>query len=209
MTFKIPDLPYNRKALEPHVSEETLNYHYGKHHAGYCDKLNKLAAGTPYEKMSLEEVIRKSFEKEDMGVFNNAAQTWNHTFLWNSMSPDSDGVPRGSLKGRIEEKFGGLDGFRKRFKEAAVGQFGSGYVWLVADGSSVDIISTPNAHTPLTGSRVPLLNFDVWEHAYYLDYRNERDRFTDAFLEHLINWEFAQANFDAIQADRGKASGTR
>jgi Fe-Mn family superoxide dismutase len=209
MTFQIPDLPYERNALEPHVSAETLNYHYGKHHKGYCDKLNKLAAGTPYEKMPLEEVIRKSFEKEDMGVFNNAAQTWNHTFLWNSMSPDSDGVPRGSLASRIDEVFGGLDEFRTRFKEAAVGRFGSGYVWLVSDGRDLEIISTPNAHTPLTSSRAPLLTLDVWEHAYYLDYQNERDRFTEAFLEHLANWEFAQANFDAIQAGSGRASGTR
>lgn len=208
MTFQIPDLPYERNALEPHVSAETLNYHYGKHHKGYCDKLNKLAAGTPYEEMPLEEVIRKSFEK-DTAVFNNAAQTWNHTFLWNSMSPDSDGVPRGSLAARIDEVFGSLDGFRTRFKEAAVGRFGSGYVWLVSDGRDLEIISTPNAETPLTSPRTPLLTLDVWEHAYYLDYQNERDRFTEAFLEHLANWEFAQANFDAIKAGSDRASGTR
>lgn len=198
MTFTIPDLPYERNALEPHMSRETLDYHFGKHHQGYCNKLNALAKGTPYETMSLEEVIRSSFEKEDTGVFNNAAQTWNHTFLWNSMSPDSNGTPRGSLAARIDESFGSLDAFRQRFKEASVGQFGSGYVWLVADGYKLDIISTANAHTPLTSSKVPLLTLDVWEHAYYLDYRNERDRFTDAFLEHLANWEFAQANYDAI-----------
>lgn len=208
MTFEIPDLPYNRDALEPHVSGETLDFHYGKHHKGYVGKLNKLAAGTPYERMSLEEVIRKSFEKKETGVFNNAAQTWNHTFLWNSMSEDSDGRPHGSLAQKVDEKFGDLDGFRKRFKEAATGQFGSGWVWLVADGGKLEIIATPNAHNPLTTASVPLLTLDVWEHAYYLDYQNERDRYTDAFLEYLINWEFAQANFDAVQGAQHRASGT-
>jgi superoxide dismutase, Fe-Mn family len=209
MTFEIPDLPYNRDALEPHISEETLNYHYGKHHTGYLNKLNKLAAGTRYEEMALEEVIRASFESEDHAVFNNAAQTWNHTFLWNSMSEDSDGRPHGSLAGKIDDKFGDLDGFRKRFKELAVGQFGSGWVWLVADGGDLDIFSTPNAQNPLTTSSVALLTLDLWEHAYYLDFQNERDRYTDAFLQYLINWEFAQANFDAIQgSSRERRSGT-
>lgn len=208
MTFEIPDLPYNRDALEPHVSGETLDYHYGKHHTGYVAKLNKMAAGTPYERMRLEEVIRKSFEKKDTGVFNNAAQTWNHTFLWNSMSEDSDGTPHGSLAQRVEEKFGDLDGFRKRFKEAAVGQFGSGWVWLVTDRGNLEIVATPNAHNPLTTGSVPLLTLDLWEHAYYLDYQNERDRYTDAFLEYLINWEFAQANFDAVQSGERRAFGT-
>ncbi len=202
MTFQIPDLPYSRKALEPHVSEQTLNFHFGKHHKAYCDKLNTLAAGKPYEKMGLEEVIRQSFEKEDTGVFNNAAQTWNHTFLWNSMSPDSQGQPRGSLSELVDRDFESLDGFRKRFKEAAMGQFGSGWVWLVTDGSRLEIVATPNAHNPLTTARTPLLTLDVWEHAYYLDYQNQRDRYTDAFLEHIINWEFAQANFDAVAGKR-------
>ncbi len=198
MKFEIPDLPYNRDALEPHVSEETLNYHYGKHHTGYVNKLNTLTADTRYADMSLEDVIRASYESEDHAVFNNAAQTWNHTFLWNSMSEDSDGKPHGSLAQKIDGKFGDLDGFRKKFKELALGQFGSGWVWLVANKGELDIVSTPNAHTPLTTSSVPLLTFDVWEHAYYLDFQNERDRYTDAFLQYLINWEFAQANYDAI-----------
>lgn len=208
MKFEIPDLPYNRDALEPHISEETLNYHYGKHHKGYLDKLNKLSEGTRYEEMSLEEVIRKSFEGEDKSIFNNAAQAWNHTFLWNSMSEDSDGKPGGSLARKLDDRFGGLDVFRKHFKEAATGQFGSGWVWLVADGEDLEIVATPNAHNPLTTSSVPLLTLDVWEHAYYLDYQNERDRYTDAFLRYLINWDFAQANFDAIRSDRQR-SGTR
>ncbi len=198
MKFEIPDLPYSRDALEPHISEETLNYHYGKHHTGYVNKLNTLTAGTRYEEMSLEDVIRASFESEDHAVFNNAAQSWNHTFLWNSMAEGSDGKPHGSLAQKLDEKFGDLEGFRKKFKELAVGQFGSGWVWLVAKGGELDIVSTPNAHTPLTTPSVPLLTLDVWEHAYYLDFQNERDRYTDTFLKNLINWEFAQANYDAI-----------
>ncbi len=198
MKFEIPDLPYNRDALEPHISEETLNYHYGKHHTGYVNKLNGLAADTRYADMSLEDVIRASYEAKDHAIFNNAAQTWNHTFLWNSMSEDSDGKPHGSLAQKVDDKFGDLDGFRKKFKELAMGQFGSGWVWLVAKNGELDITSTPNAHTPLTTDSVPLLTLDVWEHAYYLDFQNERDRYTDAFLQYLINWEFAQANFDAI-----------
>lgn len=197
MTFELPDLPYNRDALVPHISEETLNYHYGKHHKTYVEKLNKLASDTPYEDMALEEVIQASFEKKDQGVFNNAAQTWNHTFLWNSMSEDSDGKPSGTLAEKVNEKFGDLGEFRKQFKEAAVGQFGSGWAWLVADGSGLDIVATPNAHNPLTTSATPLLTLDVWEHAYYLDFQNDRGKYIDAFLENLINWKFAQANFDA------------
>jgi Fe-Mn family superoxide dismutase len=208
MKREIPDLPYNRDALEPHISKETLNYHYGKHHTGYLETLNKLSAGTQYEEMSLEDVIRESYEKEDKDVFNNAAQTWNHTFLWNSMSEDSDGKPGESLAQKVGKKFGDLDGFRRQFKEAATGQFGSGWVWLVAEANDLDIIATPNAHNPLTTSSVPLLTLDVWEHAYYLDYQNERDRYTDAFLQYLINWEFAQANFEAIRTDRERMSGT-
>jgi superoxide dismutase, Fe-Mn family len=210
MTFEIPDLPYNRDALAPHISEETLNYHYGKHHTGYVNKLNELAADTRYEAMSLEDVIKASFESEDHGVFNNAAQTWNHTFLWNSMSEDSDGKPHGSLAQKVDEKFGDLDSFRKQFKELAVARFGSGWVWLVAKNGELDIFSTPNAHNPLTTSSVPLLTLDLWEHAYYLDFQNERDRYTEAFLKYLVNWEFAQANYDAIQGHQGvRRSGTR
>jgi superoxide dismutase, Fe-Mn family len=209
MKFEIPDLPYNRDALEPHISEETLNYHYGKHHTGYLNKLNKLAAGTRYEEMGLEDVIKAAYESEDHAVFNNAAQTWNHTFLWNSMSEDSDGKPHGSLAQKIADTFGDLDGFRRKFKDLAVAQFGSGYVWLVADGHELEILTTPNAHTPLTSSKIPLLTLDLWEHAYYLDFRNERDRYTEAFLQYLANWEFAQANYDAIAAgSAGRRSGT-
>lgn len=198
MKFEIPDLPYNRDALEPHISEETLNYHYGKHHTGYVNKLNKLAAGTRYEEMSLEDVIKAAYEAEDHAVFNNAAQTWNHTFLWNSMSEDSDGKPDGSLAQKIDDTFGDLDSFRRQFKELAVARFGSGYVWLVAEGKNLEILTTQNAHTPLTSSGIPLLTLDLWEHAYYLDFQNERDRYTEAFLQYLVNWEFAQANYDAI-----------
>jgi Fe-Mn family superoxide dismutase len=203
MTFELPKLPYERNALAPHISEETLNYHYGKHHKGYVDNLNKKAAGTPYAGMPLEKVIRKSFDKGDSGVFNNAAQTWNHTFLWHSMSPDSVGTPSGTLAEKLSHAFGGLDEFRKQFKEAATAQFGSGWAWLVADSGDLAIIATPNAENPLTTSATPLLTLDVWEHAYYLDYQNERARYVDAFLEHLINWDFAQANYDVIQSGQG------
>ena len=208
MKFEIPDLPYNRDALVPHISEETLNYHFDKHHKGYLKKLNKKTADTPYEEMSLEDVIRKSFDKQDQDVFNNAAQTWNHTFLWNSMSEDSDGQPEGSLAGKLEEKFGELGEFSRKFKEAAMGQFGSGWVWLVADGDDLDIVATPDAHNPLTTSAVPLLTLDLWEHAYYLDYQNERGSYTDAFLQYLINWEFAQANYDGLRKSQEKIART-
>jgi Fe-Mn family superoxide dismutase len=205
MTFELAKLPYERNALAPHVSEETLNYHYGKHHKTYVETLNKKAAGTPYADMPLEKVIRESFVKKDRGVFNNAAQTWNHTFLWHSMSPDSNGDPSGTLAAKLNEAFGEVDNFRKQFKEAATAQFGSGWAWLVADGDDLAIITTPNAENPLTTTATPLLTLDVWEHAYYLDYQNERARYIDAFLEHLINWEYAQANYDAVRSGQGMA----
>ncbi|MGH8193677.1 MAG: superoxide dismutase [Woeseiaceae bacterium] len=205
MTFELPKLPYERNALAPHVSEETLNYHYGKHHKAYVDKLNKKANGTPYADMPLEKVIQKSFESKDQGVFNNAAQAWNHTFLWHSMSPDSDGTPSGSLAKKLDQEFGELDEFRKQFKKAATGQFGSGWVWLVAEANDFAIVATPNAENPLTTSATPLLTLDVWEHAYYLDFQNERGKYVDAFLKHLINWEFAQANYNALQSGQGMA----
>lgn len=202
MIYELPELPYERDALEPHISEETLNFHYGKHHKGYVDKLNGKAAHTPYEDMPIEKVIRKSFEKKDQAIFNNAAQAWNHTFLWHSMSEASDGKPAGSLAEKLNEKFGELEGFRKQFKKAATGQFGSGWVWLVDDGNDLEIVATPNAETPLTTSATPLLTLDVWEHAYYLDFQNQRGKYVDVFLEYLINWEFAQSNYDAIQSRR-------
>ena len=203
MTFKLTELPYDRDALEPHISARTLDYHYGKHHKGYVDKLNENAAGTRYEEMPLEDVIRTSFKKKDESVYNNASQAWNHTFLWDSMNPAGDGRPARAVSDMINDQFGGLDAFRKQFKESAVAQFGSGWTWLVADGSTLAIVSTSNADSPLTTDTRPLLTLDVWEHAYYLDYQNGREKYVDAFLEHLINWEFVQSNLDALDA-RGR-----
>jgi superoxide dismutase, Fe-Mn family len=200
MTFKLSELPYDRDALEPHMSATTLDYHHGKHHKGYVDTLNKNVAGTRYENMGLEEVIQASFKNNDKSVYNNASQAWNHTFLWDSMKPGGGGRPTGSLSGTIDDQFGGLDTFRKQFKESATAQFGSGWTWLIADEDTLAIVSTPDADSPLTTDTTPLLTLDVWEHAYYLDYQNGRDKYVDAFLDHLINWDFAQANLDALDA---------
>jgi Fe-Mn family superoxide dismutase len=202
MTFKLTELPYDRGALEPHISARTLDFHYGKHHKTYVENLNKAVAGTKYEDMALEEVIQVSFRKKDTPVYNNGAQAWNHTFFWDSMDPASDGGPSGSLADKLDDQFGGIDGFRKQFKKSAVSKFGSGWTWLIADGDSLAIVSTSDADSPLTTDATPLITLDVWEHAYYLDYQNSRDRFVDAFLEHLINWDFAQDNLDAFETRR-------
>ena len=200
MTFELTELPYDRDALEPHISARTMEYHYGKHHKAYVDKLNESAAGTRYEEMALEDVIRTSFRKKDKSVYNNASQAWNHTFLWDSMKPGGDGRPVDAVSNTIDDQFGGLDTFRKQFKESAVAQFGSGWTWLIADGDTLAIVSTSNADSPLTTDTKPLLTLDVWEHAYYLDYQNSREKYVDAFLEHLINWDFVQTNLDALDA---------
>ena len=197
MSIELPDLPYAADALEPHVSAETLGFHHGKHHKAYVDKLNAAIGGTQYEGQALETIIAASHEAADAGVFNNAAQIWNHTFLWNSMSPDGGGEPEGALAEAINASFGDLAGFREKFKASAMGQFGSGWTWLVSKGGKLDIMSTGNAETPLTDGITALLTLDVWEHAYYLDYQNRRDAYIDAFLGELINWEFAAQNFDA------------
>lgn len=191
MPHELPALPYAMDALQPHISKETLEFHYGKHHQAYVTNLNNLIKGTEFEKMPLEEVIRKS----KGGMFNNAAQIWNHTFYWNSLSPKGGGKPSGALAKAIDAKFGSFDEFKKQFSAAAVGTFGSGWAWLVknADGS-VGIESTSNAATPLTTDKKPLLTCDVWEHAYYIDYRNRRPDYVAAFW-HLVNWEFAARNF--------------
>jgi Fe-Mn family superoxide dismutase len=202
MTFRLTELPYQADALEPHISARTLDFHYGKHHKGYVDKLNQNAAGTRYENMALENVIQESFRKGEKPVYNNASQAWNHTFFWDSLQPGGDGRPRGSLSDMIDDQFGGLDEFRSQFKESAVNTFGSGWTWLVADEDTLAIVSTANADSPLTTPTTPLLTLDVWEHAYYLDYQNSREKFVDAFLEHLINWEFAQENLDAFDTRR-------
>ena len=200
MTIALPDLPYAADALEPHVSAETLGFHHGKHHRAYVDKLNAAIDGTDYAGQSLESIISASRAAGDTGVFNNAAQTWNHTFLWNSMSPRGGGEPQGALADAIKASFGDFDNFKAEFKASAMAQFGSGWTWLVRKAGALEIVSTGNAETPLTDDCVPLLTLDVWEHAYYLDYQNQRDRYIDTFLGELVNWSFAAQNYEAEQA---------
>ncbi|MEJ2298014.1 MAG: superoxide dismutase [Woeseiaceae bacterium] len=195
MAIELPNLPYAGDALEPHISARTLEFHHGKHHNAYVDKLNAAIKDTEYAGKSLEEIIADSEAASNAGIFNNAAQVWNHTFLWHSMSPHGGGEPTGALADAISAKFGDLDSFRDAFKKAAMGQFGSGWAWLVRTGDGVDIVTTANAATPLTGDATPLLTLDVWEHAYYLDYQNKRDTYIDAFLKELVNWDFAAENF--------------
>jgi len=192
MAFELPALPYEKNALEPHISAETLEFHYGKHHQTYVDKLNGLVEGSDFAGKSLEEIIKNS----SGGMFNNAAQVWNHTFYWNCLSPSGGGEPSGELADAINDKFGSFDAFKEEFTKNAVNNFGSGWTWLVktSDGG-VDIVNTSNAETPLTDSSVtPLLTVDVWEHAYYIDYRNARPKYMEAFWA-LVNWDFAAKNF--------------
>jgi Fe-Mn family superoxide dismutase len=192
MAFELPALPYAEDALEPHISRETLEFHYGKHHKTYVDKLNGLAEGTDLAGKSLEAVVKTS----EGGVFNNAAQIWNHTFYWNCLSPNGGGAASGPVAAAIDAAFGSFEKFKEEFTNSAVGNFGSGWTWLVkkADGS-VAIANTSNAGTPLTDDSVtPLLTVDVWEHAYYIDYRNARPKYMDAFWA-LVNWDFVNANF--------------
>ncbi len=201
--FELPPLPYAEDALEPHISARTLSFHYGKHHKAYVDKTNELIEGTALEKLALVDLIREAAkDKAKHGLFNNAAQIWNHDFYWHSMSPKGGGAPKGALSKRIEQDFGSLEKFKEAFKAKATGQFGSGYCWLVlgADGK-LAITTTANAETPIADKKqVPLLTTDVWEHTYYLDYQNKRPAYLDAFLEHLVNWEFAAANLEAAEA---------
>jgi len=192
MEHTLPALPYATDALAPHMSKETFEYHYGKHHQAYVTNLNNLIKGTELESLSLEDIVRKS----SGGVFNNAAQVWNHTFFWNCMKPGGGGEPSGALAQAIVAKWGSYGAFKEAFAKSAVGNFGSGWTWLVkkADGS-VDIVNTSNAATPLTTADKALLTIDVWEHAYYIDYRNARPKFVDTYLNSLVNWGFAEANF--------------
>jgi len=190
MAFDLPPLPYSQSALEPYVSADTLSYHYERHHAGYVANLNRLTAGTQWEGTELEKAVLGA----EGAIFNNAAQIWNHTFYWHSMSPDGGGAPSGPVRAAIEESFGSTDEFRRQFADAAVGLFGSGWTWLVSDGDGLAIVQTPNADLPLLHDRRALLVVDVWEHAYYLDYQNARAAYVEAFLDHLINWEFAAEN---------------
>jgi Fe-Mn family superoxide dismutase len=190
MAFELPPLPYDRTALEPHISGETLDYHHGKHHKAYVDNLNKLIEGSEHANRSLEEIIRNS----QGPVFNNSAQVWNHTFFWNCMSPDGGGEPTGKLADGINAAFGSFAAFKEQFTDVAIKTFGSGWAWLVQrpDGS-LALVSTSNANTPLTGEDTPLLTCDVWEHAYYIDYRNARPKFVEAFWN-VVNWNFVASN---------------
>jgi Fe-Mn family superoxide dismutase len=188
MAFTLPKLPYPEDALAPHISSKTMQFHHGKHHAGYVKKLNELIEGTPYEGKPLEHIIRESHGKErDRAIFNNAAQSWNHTFFWHSMSPGGGGEPKAAAAEVLQE-LGGAAAFRESFLKHATGQFGSGWAWLVLDRGKPKIVATANAMTPLADGQTPLLTCDVWEHAYYLDYQNRREVFVSAFLDHLINW---------------------
>ncbi len=190
MAFELPALPYAQDALAPHISAETLEYHYGKHHQTYVTNLNNLVKGTEFENASLEDVILKS----DAGLFNNSAQVWNHTFYWNSMKPGGGGAPTGEIADAINSAFGSFDDFKAKFAEAATTQFGSGWAWLVDSGSGLEIMKTSNADLPLKHSSKALLTIDVWEHAYYIDFRNARPNYISTFLDHLVNWDFAAQN---------------
>ncbi len=195
MAIELPALPYEKNALEPHISENTLNFHYGKHHNAYVVNLNKLIEGTELASLSLEEIIKATAkDTAKAGIFNNAAQIWNHTFYWNSISPNGGGAPTGSIAAKIDAAFGSYDEFKTAFAAAAATQFGSGWAWLVLDGDTLKILKTGNAETPLTQNVIPLLTIDVWEHAYYLDYQNLRPKYIETFIDSLINWEFANAN---------------
>ena len=195
MTIQLPDLPYAKDALAPYVSASTLEFHHDKHHAAYVTNTNKFIAGTELADKSLEEIVRAAAtDTSKKALFNNAAQVWNHTFLWNSMSPTGGSKPTGEIGERITQDFGGLDAFAEKFSAAAVGQFGSGWAWLVLDGGKLAIVATANAETPLVHGKTPLLTCDVWEHAYYLDYQNRRPDYVKTFLEKLANWDFANAN---------------
>ena len=192
MEHTLPPLPYAMDALAPNISKETFEFHYGKHHQTYVTNLNNLIKGTEFENLGLEDIVKKS----SGGIFNNSAQVWNHTFFWNSMKPGGGGKPSGALPAAIDKKWGSFDAFREAFSKSAVGNFGSDWTWLVkkADGS-VDIVNTSNAATPLTTADKALVTIDVWEHAYYIDYRNARAKFVETFLNALVNWDFAAKNF--------------
>jgi Fe-Mn family superoxide dismutase len=191
MEHTLPALPYAMDALQPHISKETLEFHYGKHHQTYVTNLNNLIKGTEFENASLEDIVKKS----SGGVFNNAAQIWNHTFYWNSLSPKGGGKPAGALAAAIDAKWGSFDAFKEAFTKSAVGNFGSSWTWLVkkADGS-LEIVNTSNAATPVTTADKPLMTCDLWEHAYYIDYRNRRPDYLGAFWS-VVNWDFAAKNF--------------
>ncbi|MDA8094231.1 MAG: superoxide dismutase [Fe] [Betaproteobacteria bacterium] len=191
MEHKLPELPYAMDALQPHISRETLEYHYGKHHQAYVNNLNNLVKGTEFETQGLEDIIKKS----SGGIFNNAAQVWNHTFYWNCLAPNAGGAPTGNVARAIEAKFGSFEEFKKQFTQTAVTLFGSGWAWLVKNpDGSLELMATGNAGTPMSANKTALLTCDVWEHAYYIDYRNARPGYVEHFWN-LVNWDFVATNF--------------
>jgi len=193
MAFELPPLPYANNALEPHISAETIEYHYGKHHQTYVNNLNNLVPGTEFDGKTLEDIISKS----SGGIFNNAAQVWNHTFYWNCMTPNGKNAVDGALGEAINSKFGSFDDFKEQFSKSAATNFGSGWTWLVKNADdSIEIVNTSNAGCPLTAGQTPLLTCDVWEHAYYIDYRNARPKYLESFWL-LVNWDFVAANYAA------------
>ena len=203
MSKTVYKLPFDRSALEPHMSSNTLSFHYDRHHKGYAKKLEKLVKDTDYENLSLEETIVKARKEAQIDILNNAAQVWNHNFFWKSLSPNG-GKPDGRIKNLIEARFNDVGEFNDQFRSAATGLFGSGWVWLVLDGGEISIITSSNADSPVGTDLIPLLTLDVWEHAYYLDYQNERAGFVDAFLDNLVNWNFVAANLESRSV--GKAA---
>ncbi len=210
MTIELEPLPYPPNALAPHISERTMSFHYGRHHAGYVANVNRLTAGTALENATIDDIVRSA--DAGSGLFNSTAQAWNHTFYWRSMAPDGGGAPSGGLAAAVEAGFGSVDAFVAEFIAAAVAKFGSGWTWLVASGTGspgclkpgclkprrLQVVSTDDADTPLRHGQTPLLTIDVWEHAYYLDYQNARAAYVDTFVEHLINWEFAARNWERL-----------
>lgn len=198
MSYELPPLPYDYSALEPHVSKSTLEFHHDKHHAAYVRKYNDAVQGTDLDSKPIEEVIKAIADDPDQsGLFNNAAQAWNHTFYWHSMKPGGGGQPSGELVKKVEADFGSFEKFVDAFKSAGATQFGSGWAWLVLDGNTLKVTKTPDAVNPLTSGQTPLMTMDVWEHAYYLDYQNQRPSYIDAFLENIVNWDFAAQNLAA------------
>lgn len=196
MTFTLPELPYAKNALEPHISANTLDFHHGKHHNAYVTNLNKLLEGSDLAGKTLEEVIMASAgDASKAGIFNNAAQIWNHTFYWHSMKPGGGGAPSGKIAEKITADFGTFDKFAEEFKTAGATQFGSGWAWLVLDGGKLKVTKTPNADLPMAHGQKAILTMDVWEHAYYLDFQNRRPDYIGTFLDKLVNWDFAQRNF--------------
>jgi superoxide dismutase, Fe-Mn family len=196
--FTLPALPYADNALEPVISANTISFHYGKHHKTYVDNLNNLVKGTAYEGASLEKVVMESAGKADqVAIFNNAAQIWNHTFYWNSLKPNGGGKPTGKLAAMIDADFGSYDEFKKQLSATTVSQFGSGWGWLVVEAGKLKIVKTANAEVPMTKGQKPLLTIDVWEHAYYIDHQNKRAAYVDAVIEKLLNWDFAEQNLAA------------